>query len=115
MDLGYSALKIYSFTNTIGTFSYENGNSTFHISADDLGFKGMRKISMEACAKIAECVAEVAKNKDINKIELYLNSTGRNGEIIYQTIKEQGIEIVKVEDITKIPHNGAAKFVKHKK
>ena len=95
-----------TFNNTIITITDISGNTISSASAGSLGFKGTRKASSFAAQLACEKAVTIAKNFGLKKVEIWLKGPAVSREITIKTIKNLGLDIIIVRDITKIPHNG---------
>ena len=95
-----------TFNNTIITVTDIHGNTICSASAGSLGFKGTRKASSFAAQLACEKAITLAKNFGLTKVEIWLKGPAVSREITIKTIKNLGLDIIVVKDITKIPYNG---------
>lgn len=100
-------LHIYSsYNNTIMTLTDEKGGVVASSSAGAIGFKGSKKSTPFAASKVADVIAQGAKNKGIERIQVFVRGVGPGRESALRSVGGKGFEIVKIQDITPIPHNG---------
>jgi small subunit ribosomal protein S11 len=95
-----------SFNNTIITFADKQGNVFAWSSAGHSGFKGARKSTPFAAQIAAEKASIVAKEAGLRNIEVQVSGPGPGRESAIRALYSQGFTIVKIFDITPIPHNG---------
>lgn len=95
-----------SFNNTIVTISELNGNVITWCSAGCKGFKGARKSTPFAAQVTAEEVAKRAKNFGIRTLSVKMKGPGSGREAAMRALQSVGMNIVSIEDVTPIPHNG---------
>jgi small subunit ribosomal protein S11 len=106
-DLSNPVVRVYmSFNNLRATLYNEEENELLCISAEDLGFNAMRRISNEAYVKVAESIATSAIENGIRKVEVQFKGFSGNREAIIIALRELDIKILKIKDLTPIPHNG---------
>lgn len=95
-----------TFNNTIVTITDLMGNTVAWASAGSSGFKGTRKNTPFAAQIAAEKVALEALSTGINNVEILVKGQGSGRETAIQAIKNAGFNILSIQDITSIPHNG---------
>src|SRR3989338_9104361 len=95
-----------TYNNTLMTLTDKNGNALFASSSGALGFKGAKKGTPFASAKIAEFLADKAKNVGIKEVDVVIKGVGAGRESGIRTLASKGIEISAIKDVTPIPHNG---------
>lgn len=95
-----------TYNNTVMTLTDKNGNALFASSSGALGFKGAKKGTPFASAKIAELLADKAKNAGIKEVDVVVKGVGAGRESGIRTFASKGIEISAIKDVTPIPHNG---------
>ena len=101
--------KIYissSYNNTIMTLTDPKGNTLTWASAGNIGFKGTKKGTSFAASKVAEVMAQRAQKLGINKVELFVKGIGSGRESAIRSLVNRGLDVISIEDITSIPHNG---------
>ena len=104
-----SEAKVYiksSFNNTQVNFVDRQGGTICWASAGTSGFKGTRKSTPYAASVVASNASSMAKECGVKKVKLYVKGVGTGRESAARAIASSGIEILSVEDITPIPHNG---------
>lgn len=100
-------LHIYSsYNNTIMTLTDEKGGVVASSSAGAIGFKGSKKSTPFAASKVADVIAGSAKNKGIERIQVFVKGVGPGRESALRSVGAKGFEILKIQDVTPIPHNG---------
>lgn len=95
-----------TFNNTIVTITNLNGNTISWSSAGSNGFKGARKSTPFAAQTAAENAAFKAVNQGLKNVEILIKGPGSGKDTIIRAIKKAGLEILSIEDITPISHNG---------
>ncbi|MEK7146601.1 MAG: 30S ribosomal protein S11 [Patescibacteria group bacterium] len=94
------------FNNTLITFADEDGKTLCWSSSGASGFKGSKKSTPYAAQVAAENAAEKAKAFGFEKADVYIKGVGSGREQALRGLIAQGIEILKIADITPVPHNG---------
>jgi small subunit ribosomal protein S11 len=95
-----------SYNNTIISLADVKGNVLFWRTAGSIGFKGTKKGTSFAASQVAQAVVIAARQFRIQEVEVFLKGIGGGRDSALKTISNQGLEIVSVQDVTPIPHNG---------
>ena len=95
-----------TYNNTLMTLADGEGNALFWSSSGALGFKGAKKGTPFASAKVAELLADKAINSGIKEIEAVVKGVGSGRESAIRTFVTKGIEVTAIKDVTPVPHNG---------
>lgn len=101
--------KIYitaTFNNTLVTVTNERGNTLFWGSAGRSGFKGARKSTPFAATTAVEDVARRAALAGIKNVEVYIKGPGFGRDAALRGLKNSGLSVSLIADVTPIPHNG---------
>lgn len=95
-----------SYNNTLMTLTDPVGNVISTVSAGSIGFKGTKKSTPFAASKVAENLAQIAKAKGIDKIEIRIKGIGSGRDSALRSLGGKGLEVTSIQDITPLPHNG---------
>ena len=95
-----------TFNNTMVTLCDAKGNSLIAASSGALGFKGSRKSTPFAAAKVGEIIGEKAAQMNMKEAEVVIRGVGAGRESALRAFAGKGISITKVTDKTPVPHNG---------
>ncbi len=95
-----------TFNNTIVTLSDEKGNSIIAASSGALGFKGSRKSTPFAAAKVGEIIGEKAQQMGMKEAAVIIKGVGAGRESALRAFAGKGINVSKITDKTPVPHNG---------
>lgn len=95
-----------TFNNTKVSFSDTKGNVVFWSSTGALGFKGAKKGTPFAAAKVGELIGEKAKTIGVKEANVVVKGAGSGREPAIRAFMAHGIELSKIQDRTPIPHNG---------
>lgn len=98
-----------TYNNTIITLADEHGKVLSWSSAGRVGFKGTKKGTPYAANKVAEVIAQTIQNLKINEIRIKVKGIGGGRESAARTLAAHGIDILSIEDMTPVPHNGCRK------
>ncbi|NOY35786.1 MAG: 30S ribosomal protein S11 [bacterium] len=95
-----------TYNSTLITFADKEGNAIMQSSSGALGFKGAKKGTPFAAAKIAELLAEKAIMMGVKEVDVVVKGVGSGREAAVRSFAAKGIEISSIKDITPVPHNG---------
>ena len=96
-----------SFNNTIITMTDMTGNVITWSSGGHQGrYKGSRKSTAFAAQLAARFCAQEVLNGGMRKIEIWVRGPGSGREAAIRTLKAEGLDVTRVKDVTRIPHNG---------
>lgn len=95
-----------SYNNTIVTVTDSYGNVLAWASAGSSGFKGTKKSTSFAAAKVVEAVLEKLKKINLKEIAVFVKGVGAGRESAIRALASRGIDIISIKDVTPIPHNG---------
>ena len=95
-----------TFNNTIVTITKINGDSISSASAGSSGFRGSRKGTAFAGQIVAEQAARKALQKGIKRVEIFIIGQGLGRETSIRSIKESGMNVRVIHDVTPISFNG---------
>ncbi len=95
-----------TFNNTIVTLSDQKGNSLIAASSGALGFKGSRKSTPFAAAKVGEIIGEKAQQMGMKEAAVVIKGVGAGRESALRAFAGKGITITQITDMTPVPHNG---------
>ena len=95
-----------TFNNTIVTIADEAGNVITWSSAGALGFKGSKKSTPFAAQMSSEACAKVAIDNGMSKVEVVVKGPGPGREAAIRSLQVAGLDIVSIQDVTPVPHNG---------
>lgn len=95
-----------TFNNTIITLCDAKGNSLIAASSGALGFKGSRKSTPFAAAKVGEVIGDKAQQMGMREAEVIVRGIGAGRESALRAFAGKGIAISKILDKTPVPHNG---------
>ncbi|MEK7178953.1 MAG: 30S ribosomal protein S11 [Patescibacteria group bacterium] len=95
-----------SYNNTGVLLTDKDGNTLCWASSGSLGFKGTKKGTPFAAAKVGELVGEKAKGIGVAEVNVILKGVGPGRESSLRAFASKGIELSSIEDATPIPHNG---------
>ncbi len=95
-----------TFNNTILTLADQKGNTLIAASSGALGFKGSRKSTPFAAAKVGEVIGEKAQQMGMKEAEVVVRGVGAGRESALRAFAGKGIAVTRISDKTPVPHNG---------
>src|SRR2546428_1739061 len=95
-----------TFSNTIVTITDLEGNTLSWASAGNGGFKGSRKSSPFAGQLAAEAAARRAQEHGLSRVDVFVKGRGSGRETAIRSLAATGLEILGIQDVTPVPHNG---------
>jgi len=98
-----------SYNNTIVTLTEPSGDVIAWASAGASGFKGARKATPYAAQISAENAVEKAKVFGLERVHVYVKGVGSGRDQAVRGLSAAGLNIISINDLTTIPHNGCRK------
>lgn len=95
-----------TFNNTKALLTDMDGNAIMASSSGALGFKGAKKGTPFAAAKIGEVLAEKAQMIGLKEAHVVVRGVGSGRESAIRAFAGKGIEILSIKDRTPVPFNG---------
>ncbi|MBP9842479.1 MAG: 30S ribosomal protein S11 [Candidatus Pacebacteria bacterium] len=95
-----------TFNNTLVTLCDNKGNAVMSASSGALGFKGSRKSTPFAAAKVGEIIGEKAQQMGMKDAEVIIRGVGAGRESALRAFAGKGISITRISDETPVPFNG---------
>ncbi len=95
-----------TYNNTMISITDPKGNILAWSSAGSMGFKGSKKATPYAAARVAEAVTEKVKKYGIQEVAIYVKGVGSGRESAIRAIIGHGLQPNMIKDITPLPHNG---------
>jgi small subunit ribosomal protein S11 len=95
-----------TFNNTILTLADQKGNALIAASSGALGFKGSRKSTPFAAAKVGEIIGEKAQQMGMKEAEVVVRGVGAGRESALRAFAGKGIAVSKISDMTPVAFNG---------
>jgi len=95
-----------TYNNTKVLLSDKNGNALTWSSSGALGFKGAKKGTPFAAAKIGELIGEKAAMMGVQEVNVIIRGVGSGRESAVRAFSSKGIDISGIVDKTPVPHNG---------
>lgn len=104
-----STARLYvtaTFNNTLVNLTDSTGKSLAWSSSGAAGFKGARKATPYAAIMAVETVAKKAKELGVSAVEVFIKGPGPGRDASVRALRNAGLNIVMIADVTPIPHNG---------
>lgn len=95
-----------SYNNTVVSFTDIHGNMLAWSSSGLLGFKGAKKATTYAATQVVTDVHEKCQKFGLRDVEVFIKGVGSGREAALRSLAQRGYNIIKIKDITPIPHNG---------
>jgi small subunit ribosomal protein S11 len=95
-----------TFNNIIISLTNNAGQVISWASAGKMGFKGSKKNTPYAAQMAAADCSKVAYDLGLRKVKVYVKGPGAGRESAIRTIHSSGIEVIEIQDVTPLPHNG---------
>ena len=95
-----------TYNNTKVLLTDPKGNAVIASSAGALGFKGAKKGTPFAAAKVGEVVGEKATMLGLKEVAVIVKGVGSGRESAIRSFTSRGVSITSIQDRTPVPHNG---------
>ena len=95
-----------TYNNTKLSLADTKGNIYAWSSSGSLGFKGAKKGTPFAAAKIGEVIAEKAQTFGVKEVSVVVKGVGSGRESSIRSFITKGFTITSIKDVTPVPHNG---------
>ncbi|MGB0861841.1 MAG: 30S ribosomal protein S11 [Saprospiraceae bacterium] len=95
-----------TFNNIIISVCNKSGQVISWSSAGKSGFRGSKKNTPYAAQIAATDAAKTANDAGMKSTVVYVKGPGSGREAAIRAIHQAGISVLKIVDITPVPHNG---------
>ena len=95
-----------TYNNTKLILTDTKGNALAWSSSGSLGFKGAKKGTPFAAAKVGEILADKAIAFGMKEISVVVKGVGSGRESAIRSFITKGISVSGIKDSTPVPHNG---------
>ena len=95
-----------TYNNTKLTLTDSKNNTLAWSSSGSLGFKGAKKGTPFAAAKVGEVLAAKAQTLGIREVKVIVKGVGSGRESAIRGFISKGINLTTIQDKTPVPHNG---------
>ena len=101
--------KVYirsTYNNTVVSITDNQGNVLAWSSSGSLGFRGPKKATPYAASKVVETLMEKCRKTGLREARVFVRGIGSGREAAIRALAAHGLDILSIQDITPIPHNG---------
>ena len=106
-NVGVGILCVQStYNNTKLLLSDKKGDAIAWSSSGALGFKGAKKGTPFAAAKVGELVGDKAILMGVKEVDVVVKGIGPGRESSIRAFAAKGIDLTSIKDETPVPHNG---------
>ncbi|MDO8430543.1 MAG: 30S ribosomal protein S11 [Candidatus Taylorbacteria bacterium] len=95
-----------TYNNTKVLLTDNEGNAMLWSSCGTLGFKGAKKGTPFAAAKVGETLALKAEPLGLKEVKVVVKGVGSGRESAIRGFISRGVNIISIKDETPVPHNG---------
>lgn len=95
-----------TYNNTELLLTDKKGNKVASESSGKLGFKGAKKGTPFAAAKVGETLGAKAQTLGVKEVSVVVKGVGSGRESGIRGFISKGINITSIKDATPVPHNG---------
>ena len=88
------------------TVTDEKGGVVAWASAGSLGFAGPKKATPFAASKVTSAIVEKITKTGPHVVDIYISGIGPGRDSAVRSIASSGFDILSINDVTPIPHNG---------
>jgi small subunit ribosomal protein S11 len=95
-----------TYNNTKVVLTDPKGNTLAWSTSGALGFKGAKKGTPFAAAKIGETIGDKAMQYGLKEVKVVVKGVGSGRESAIRGFISKGINLTTIQDATPVPHNG---------
>lgn len=95
-----------TYNNTKVLLGDKKGNALAWSSSGSLGFKGAKKGTPFAAAKVGELLGDKALELNMKEVDVVVSGVGSGRESAIRGFISRSIGIGSIKDVTPVPHNG---------
>ncbi len=95
-----------SFNNIIISLTNESGQVISWSSAGKMGFRGSKKNTPFAAQIATEDAVKKAYELGLRTVDIFIKGPGAGRDSAIRAIQNAGLDVVSINDVTPIPHNG---------
>ena len=95
-----------SFNNIIISITNEKGQVISWSSAGIMGFRGSKKNTPFAAQKATEDAVKTAYELGLRKVDIFIKGPGAGRDSAIRSIQNAGLDVISINDVTPLPHNG---------
>ena len=95
-----------SFNNIIISLTNESGQVISWSSAGKMGFRGSKKNTPFAAKIATEDAVKKAYELGLRTVDIFIKGPGAGRDSAIRAIQNAGLDVVSINDVTPLPHNG---------
>lgn len=95
-----------TYNNTKLLLTDASGNALVNSSSGGLGFKGAKKGTPFAAAKVGEIIGDKANQMSMKEVSIVVKGVGAGRESAIRAFAGKGLNVTTIRDETPIPFNG---------
>ena len=95
-----------SFNNIIISLTNESGQVISWASAGKMGFRGSKKNTPFAAQIATEDAVKKAYELGLRTVDIFIKGPGSGRDSAIRAIQNAGLDVVSINDVTPLPHNG---------
>ena len=95
-----------SFNNIIISITNNTGQVISWSSAGKMGFRGSKKNTPFAAQIATEDAVKTAYELGLRKVDIFIKGPGAGRDSSIRAIQNAGLDVISINDVTPLPHNG---------
>ena len=95
-----------SFNNIIISITNETGQVISWSSAGKMGFRGSKRNTPFAAQIATEDAVKSAYELGLRKVDIFIKGPGSGRDSAIRAIQNAGLDVMSINDVTPLPHNG---------
>ena len=95
-----------SFNNIIISLTNESGQVISWSSAGKMGFRGSKMNTPFAAQMATEDAVKKAYELGLRTVDIFIKGPGAGRDSAIRAIQNAGLDVVSINDVTPLPHNG---------
>ena len=104
-SMGQAHIKC-SFNNIIISITNELGQVISWSSAGKMGFRGSKKNTPFAAQIATEDAVKSAYELGVRKVDIFIKGPGSGRDSSIRAMQNAGLDVISINDVTPLPHNG---------
>ena len=101
-----NAYILASYNNTIITITDPTGNTLGWASSGMAGFKGPKKATPYAATMVVKNLMDRIGGYGVKEVNVFVKGIGAGREGAIRALHSNGLNVLSINDVTPIPHNG---------
>ena len=97
-----------SFNNIIISLTNESGQVISWSSAGKMGFRGSKKNTPFAAQIATEDAVKKAYELGLRTVDIFIKGPGSGRDSAIRAIQNAGLDVLSINDVTPLPHNGCS-------